>query len=68
MFQVTAIFQGAEVGYGEGEGLAYSLADCIESIDSFYLGLDPANVMFRIIGGRVPASMPMDLAVTLAYA
>ena len=67
MFQVTAIFQGAEIGYGEGEGLAYSIADCIDSIGSFYLGLDPASVMFRIIGGRVPATMPMDLAVAIAH-
>lgn len=67
MFQATAIFQGAEIGYGEGEGVTYTLQECIESIDSFYIGLDPASVIIRIIGGRVPASMPMDVATMIAY-
>jgi hypothetical protein len=36
MYQVTAIYQGSEVGYGEGEGLAYAKQDAIDSIPSIY--------------------------------
>jgi hypothetical protein len=31
-YQVTAVYQDAEIGYGEGEGLAYAKQDCRESI------------------------------------
>jgi hypothetical protein len=68
MFQVTAVFQDAEIGYGEGEGAAYAIAECIDSVDSFYLGLDPRAVEFRIIGGSVGrATMTMDVATLIAY-
>lgn len=36
MFQVTAIYQGSEIGYGEGEGLQYAIDDCIASISSIF--------------------------------
>jgi hypothetical protein len=36
MYQVTAIFEGCEIGYGEGEGSSYAIEECIESIDSIY--------------------------------
>ena len=37
MYQVTAIYLGAEIGYGEGEGFDYALEECIESIDPIYI-------------------------------
>ena len=36
MYQVTAIYQGAEIGYGEGEGLRYAKREALESIPSIY--------------------------------
>ena len=42
MFQVTAIYQDCEVGYGEADGLEYAVEECALSIDSFYAAL-PAH-------------------------
>jgi hypothetical protein len=39
MYQVTAVYQGAEIGYGEGEGLDYAKEEAIESIPSIYLAV-----------------------------
>jgi hypothetical protein len=36
LFQVTVEWQGAEIGYGEGESKSYALAEAIESVDSIY--------------------------------
>ena len=36
MYQVTIVYQGAEIGYGEGEGLAYARQEALESVSSFY--------------------------------
>jgi hypothetical protein len=36
MYQVTAIYQGSEIGYGEGSGYQYAIEECIDSIDSMY--------------------------------
>ena len=33
MYQVTLILDGAEVGYGEGESLAYARAEAYESLE-----------------------------------
>ena len=36
MYQVTAIYEGSEIGYGEGESGSYAIGECLESIDSIY--------------------------------
>ena len=36
MYQVTAIYEGSEIGYGEGLTGSYAIEDCIESIDGIY--------------------------------
>lgn len=36
MYQVTAIYQNCEIGYGEGEGLAYAKQECVDSVSRFY--------------------------------
>jgi hypothetical protein len=42
MYQVTAIFQDSEIGYGEGESLEYATDECRESIpDIFVYGSGP---------------------------
>ena len=36
MYQVTAIYEGCEIGYGEGDSSSYAIGECLESIDSIY--------------------------------
>lgn len=36
MYQVTAIYQNSEIGYGEGESLKYALEDCGSSISPMF--------------------------------
>ena len=36
MYQVTAIYQNSEIGYGEGEGLEYAIEDCFEYVSPMF--------------------------------
>jgi hypothetical protein len=36
MYQVTAVVDGCEVGYGEGESLKWAKMEALDNIDSFY--------------------------------
>jgi hypothetical protein len=36
MFQVTAIYENGEIGYGEGETIAYAIDDCAASIPAIF--------------------------------
>lgn len=36
MIQVTAIYQNGEIGYGEGESIAYAIDDCAASIPAIF--------------------------------
>ena len=36
MYQVTAIYQGSEIGYGEGEGFDYAVEECLDSMPSIF--------------------------------
>jgi hypothetical protein len=36
MYQVTAIYQNNEIGYGEGESLKYAIEDCGASISPMF--------------------------------
>jgi hypothetical protein len=36
MFQVTAIYENGEIGYGEGESVAYAIDDCAASIPAIF--------------------------------
>ena len=36
MKQVTAIYEGSEIGYGEGEGLHYAIEECAASISPMF--------------------------------
>ena len=66
MYQVTAIFDDCEVGYGEGDsdserGLAFALEECLESVDSFYRPV-MCELSFRVVGGRFPATLDLHSA------
>jgi hypothetical protein len=49
MYQVTAIYEDSEVGYGEGEGLDYAIQDCIESVPLLFEG---AHVVLSVFDGE----------------
>lgn len=36
MIQVTIEWEGAEIGYGEGESESYAREEAVESVDSIY--------------------------------
>jgi hypothetical protein len=36
MYQVTIIWEGAEIGYGEGESLNYARSEARASVSDFY--------------------------------
>lgn len=36
MIQVTAIYENGEIGYGEGETIAYAIDDCAASIPAIF--------------------------------
>jgi hypothetical protein len=36
VYQVTAIYEDAEIGYGEGEGLVYGIEDCLDSVPTIF--------------------------------
>lgn len=36
MYTVTAIFDDAEIGYGEGESDRYAVEECLESIPAIF--------------------------------
>jgi hypothetical protein len=45
MYQITAIYEGCEIGYGEGYSNKYAIGECLESIDSIY---DNANLIISL--------------------
>ena len=59
MYQVTAIYQGSEIGYGEGEGLLYAIDDCVASISPMFedekvvLSVLKDGVLDRQVKGRI---------------
>lgn len=38
MYQITILFQGAEIGYGEGESYKWARDEAVQSVSDFYLG------------------------------
>ena len=49
MFQVTAIYENGEIGYGEGETIAYAMDDCAASIPAIF---ENETVVISILGGE----------------
>jgi hypothetical protein len=35
--RVTAIYNGSEIGYGQGDSATYAIEECIDSIDSMFI-------------------------------
>lgn len=51
--QVTAIYQGSEIGHGQGDGYVYAVEECIDSIDAMYIenALEDIELIFNDVGG-----------------
>ena len=62
MFQVTALYQDAEVGYGEGESYEYAARECADSVEWMYPAEDVKLVCTHNVGGLpVRVETPLDL-------
>ena len=48
-YQVTAVFDDAEIGYGEGEALNYAKQECLDSIEEIYGCLKLSDIRFIIL-------------------
>lgn len=48
MYQVTAIYQNSEIGYGEGEGDSYAVEECIDSIPSIYKDMAREDIVLFV--------------------
>ncbi len=56
MYRVTAVYDGCEIGYGEGDGDQYAVEDCIDSIPQIYKDnapLDDIRLFVRDSSGLV---------------
>lgn len=58
MHQVTAMYKGAEVGYGEGESYEYAASECADSVPSIY---PPGDVEMVSSQGIFTVSMSLAL-------
>ena len=65
MYQVTAIFDDCEVGYGEAESLDYAVEECAFSVESFYASL-PAH-SFRLLVLRDGEKMVIDASIRRTF-
>lgn len=58
IYQVTAIYEGDEVGYGEGESYEYAASECADSVPSIY---PPEDVEMVSSQGILTVSMSLAL-------
>jgi len=49
IYQVTAVWDDCEIGYGEGETLNYAKQECLDSIEEIYGTLKVSEIRFIII-------------------
>ncbi len=54
-YEVTAVYQDAEIGYGEGESDSYAVQDCIDSIPAIYTDCarDDIRLIVRYSTGEI---------------
>ena len=70
MYQVTAIYQNGEIGYGEGEYSDYAIQDCVASISPMFEGETVIisvleNDSIRRITGVVYIKINGDIAIDI---
>ncbi len=47
MFTVTAIYDGCEIGFGEGESYEYAMNEAVDSIETLYKDLAADQIILR---------------------
>lgn len=58
MINVTAIYSGGEIGFGQGDSLEYAIEECIDSLDSMYTGdYDVMRFVDLQVTGQNPSSL-----------
>jgi hypothetical protein len=58
MINVTAIYSGSEIGFGQGDSLDYAIEECIDSIDSMYTSdYDVIRFVDLQVTGQKPSSL-----------
>jgi len=71
MYQVTAVYQGSEIGYGEGEGIDYAIEECLASIpELFHVGASEIEIFILYPSGRMSKfglEEHLDIKETLKY-
>lgn len=65
--QVTAIYQGSEIGYGEGQHYIYAIEECIDSIDSMYIDNALQDIELHLVGNTEGATLPKIVSLTDYY-
>jgi hypothetical protein len=63
MYQVTAMYQDAEVGYGEGESYEYAMNEAVDSLADAYPTEDVKLVCSH---GILTVSTPLDVWMEFA--
>jgi hypothetical protein len=58
MYQVTAMYEDSEVGYGEGESYEYAAAEASDSVSPIYQAED---VLLVCSSGILQVKTPLDL-------
>ena len=61
--QVTAIYQGSEIGFGQGHGSVYAVEECIDSIDSMYID-NALNDIELVFGDTRGSALPKYAKLT----
>lgn len=66
--QVTAIYQGSEIGYGEGQHYIYAIEECMDSIDAMFLDDSIIrDVEMYLVGNTEGAALPKIVNLTDYY-
>ena len=65
--QVTAVYQGNEIGFGEGQHYIYAIEECIDSIDSIYIDNALQDIELYFVGNTEGATLPKIANLTDYY-
>jgi len=58
MINVTAIYSGSEIGFGQGDSLDYAIEECIDSMDDMYKNdWDISRFVNLQVTGQKPSSL-----------
>ena len=65
--QVTAVVNGWEIGFGEGQHYVYAIEECIDSIESIYLDDGVIGDVQLILNDSGNTTLPKYVMLTDYY-